>query len=158
MFRVGFGYDAHKLVEGRKLILGGVEVPFEKGLVGFSDADVLCHAIGDALLGSLGLGDLGKHFPDTDKKYKNISSLRILSMIKEKIREQKAEIVNVDSTVVAQEPKLSPYIEKMRANISQVLGIRSQQVSVKATTTDGLGFTGQGEGMAAFSVVLMERK
>lgn len=158
MFRVGFGYDAHKLVEGKKLILGGVEVRFEKGLVGFSDADVLCHAIGDALLGSLGLGDLGKHFPDTDKRYKGISSLKILSMIRDKIGEKNARIVNIDSTIVAQEPKLSPYIEKMRANISQVLGIKSQQVSVKATTTEGLGFTGQGEGMAAFSVVLMERK
>lgn len=158
MFRVGFGYDAHKLVEGKKLILGGVEVRFEKGLVGFSDADVLCHAIGDALLGSLGLGDLGKHFPDTDKRYKGISSLKILSMIRDKIGEKNARIVNIDSTIVAQEPKLSPYIEKMRANISQVLGIKSQQVSVKATTTEGLGFTGKGEGMAAFSVVLMERK
>jgi 2-C-methyl-D-erythritol 2,4-cyclodiphosphate synthase len=157
MFRVGFGYDVHRLRKGR-LILGGVEVPFEKGLVGFSDADVLCHAIGDALLGSLGLGDLGKHFPDSDERFKNVSSLKILSMIKEKIKEQNAEIVNVDSTVVAQEPKLSPYIEKMRANISQALGIKKQQVSIKATTTEGLGFTGQGEGMAAFSVVLIERK
>lgn len=158
MFRVGFGYDVHRLVKGRKLILGGVEVPFEKGLLGFSDADVLCHALADAILGSLNLGDLGKHFPDSDERFKNVSSLKILSMIKEKIKEQNAEIVNVDSTVVAQEPKLSPYIEKMRANISQVLGIRSQQVSVKATTTEGLGFTGQGEGMAALSVVLIERK
>jgi len=158
MFRVGFGYDVHRLAKGRKLILGGVEVPFEKGLLGFSDADVLCHAIADAILGSLNLGDLGKHFPDSDERFKNVSSLKILSMIKEKIKEQNAEIVNVDSTVVAQEPKLSLYIEKMRANISQVLGIKKDQVSVKATTTEGLGFTGRGEGMAAFSIVLMERK
>jgi len=158
MFRVGFGYDVHRLAKGRKLILGGVEVPFEKGLLGFSDADVLCHAIADAILGSLNLEDLGKHFPDSDERFKNVSSLKILSMIKEKIKEQNAEIVNVDSTVVAQEPKLSLYIEKMRANISQVLGIKKDQVSVKATTTEGLGFTGRGEGMAAFSIVLMERK
>jgi len=158
MFRVGFGYDVHRLEKGRELILGGVEIPFEKGLLGFSDADVLCHAIGDALLGAVGLGDLGKHFPDTDEKYKGISSLKILAMIKEKIQEQKAEIVNVDATVVAQEPKLFPYIEDMRGNIARALGIKKEQVSVKATTTEGLGFTGQGQGMAGLSIVLVERK
>lgn len=158
MFRVGFGYDAHRLVEGTKLVLGGVEIPFEKGLLGFSDADVLSHAVGDALLGSLGLGDLGRHFPDTDEKYKDISSLKILSLINEKIKKQNAKIVNIDSTIVAQEPKLSPYIHKMRKNISEALGIKKDKISVKATTTEGLGFAGKGEGMAAFSVILIEKK
>ena len=158
MFRVGFGYDVHRLAKGRKLILGGVEIPFTKGLLGFSDADVLCHAIGDALLGSLGLGDLGKHFPDTDEKYKDISSLRILSMIKEKLEKENAEILNIDSTIVAQEPKLIPYIEKMKGNISVALGIKKEHVSVKATTTEGLGFTGKGEGIAVFGVALIEKK
>lgn len=158
MFRVGFGYDAHRLVKERRLILGGVKIPFEKGLLGFSDADVLCHAIGDALLGSLNLGDLGKHFPDTDEKYKDISSLKILSMINEKIKKQNAKIENTDSTIVAQEPKLSPYIDKMRKNISRALGIEKEKVSVKATTTEGMGFIGKGEGMAAFCVVLLRKR
>lgn len=158
MFRVGFGYDVHRLEKARKLILGGVEIPYEKGLLGFSDADVLCHAVGDALLGAAGLGDLGKHFPDSDKRYKDISSLKILGMIKEKIKEQRVYIVNMDSTIVAQEPKLSPYIERMKENISRALGIEKERVSVKATTTEGLGFTGQGQGMAAFSTVLIETK
>jgi 2-C-methyl-D-erythritol 2,4-cyclodiphosphate synthase len=158
MSRVGLGYDAHRLVKGRKLILGGVEIPFEKGLLGFSDADVLCHAIGDAILGCLNLGDLGKHFPDTDKKYKDISSLKILSLINEKIKNQSAKIVNIDSTIVAQEPKLSPYINEMRKNISEALGIEIEKVSIKATTTEGLGFTGKGEGMSAICVVLLEEK
>ncbi|MGB2696410.1 MAG: 2-C-methyl-D-erythritol 2,4-cyclodiphosphate synthase [Candidatus Zixiibacteriota bacterium] len=158
MFRVGFGYDAHRLVGGRKLFLGGVEIPFEKGLLGFSDADVLCHAIGDAILGSLNLGDLGKNFPDTDEKYKDISSLKILSLIKEKVKDKNAEILNIDSTIVAQEPKLFPYIDEIRKNISEVLGIKKENVSVKATTTEGLGFTGKGEGMVAICVVLVEKK
>jgi len=158
MFRIGFGYDVHRLVEKRKLILGGVEITFRKGLLGFSDADVLCHAIGDALLGSLGLGDLGKHFPDTDEKYKDISSLKILSRIKEKLEDQGAEILNIDSTIVAQEPKLYGYVDQMRGNISEVLGIRKEKVSVKATTTEGLGFAGKGEGMVVFCVVLVEKK
>ncbi len=156
MFRIGLGYDAHRLVKGRKLILGGVEIPFEKGLLGFSDADVLCHAIGDALLGSLNLGDLGKHFPDTDEKYKDISSLKILSQIKEKVKNKNAEILNIDSTIVAQEPKLFPYIDEMRKNISEALDIKEENVSVKATTTEGLGFTGKGEGIVAICVVLVE--
>jgi len=158
MFRVGFGYDAHRLVKARKLILGGVEIPFKKGLSGFSDADVLCHAIGDALLGALNLGDLGKHFPDTDEKYKDISSLKILSMINEKIKKQNSKIVNIDSTIVAQKPKLSSYIDEMRERISDALGIKEENVSVKATTTEGMGFAGKGEGMAAFSVVLIEKR
>ena len=158
MSRVGLGYDAHRLVKGRKLILGGVEIPFDKGLLGFSDADVLCHAIGDALLGCLNLGDLGKHFPDTDEKYKDISSLEILSIINEKIRNQNAKIVNIDSTIIAQKPKLSPHINEMRKNISEALGTEMEKVSVKATTTEGLGFTGKGEGMVAICVVLIEEK
>jgi 2-C-methyl-D-erythritol 2,4-cyclodiphosphate synthase len=158
MFKVGFGYDAHRLVDGRKLIIGGTEIPFKKGLLGFSDADVLSHAIGDALLGSLNLGDLGKHFPDTDEKYKDISSLKILSLIKEKIKKENAKIINIDSTIVAQKPKLSPYIDEMRKNISGALGIEKDKISVKATTTEGMGFTGKGEGMAAFCVVLIEKK
>ena len=158
MSRVGLGYDVHRLVKGRKLVLGGVEIPFEKGLLGFSDADVLCHAIGDALLGSLNLGDLGKHFPDTDEKYKDISSLKILSLINEMIKNQNVKIVNIDSTIVAQEPKLSPYINEMRKNISEALGTELGKISVKATTTEGLGFTGKGEGMAAICVVLVEGK
>ena len=158
MFRVGFGYDAHRLVEKRKLILGGVEIPFKKGLSGFSDADVLCHAIGDALLGALNLGDLGRHFPDTDEKYKDISSLKILSMINEKIKKKNSKIVNIDSTIVAQKPKLSSYIDEMRERISEALGIKEENVSVKATTTEGMGFAGKGEGMAAFSVVLIEKR
>ncbi len=158
MFRVGFGYDAHRLVKGRKLILGGIEIPFKKGLLGFSDADVLCHAIGDALLGALNLGDLGTHFPDTDERYKDISSLKLLSVINEKIKKQNSEIVNIDSTVVAQEPKLSSYIDEMREKISEALGIKEENVSVKATTTEGMGFVGKGEGMSAFCVVLLKEK
>jgi len=158
MFRIGFGYDVHRLIEGRKLILGGVEIPFRKGLLGFSDADVLSHAMGDALLGSLGLGDLGKHFPDTDEKYKDVSSLRILSMIKEKLENENAEILNIDSTIVAQEPKLSQFMDEIREKISEALRIEKEKVSVKATTTEGLGFTGRGEGMSAFCVVLIDKR
>jgi len=158
MLKIGFGYDVHRLVEGRDLLLGGVKIPHDKGLLGFSDGDVLCHAIGDALLGSLALGDLGKHFPDADKKYKDISSLKILKMIIEKLHEKNAKILSVDSTIVAEKPKLENHIEKMRENISDALNIKIEQVSVKATTTEGLGFTGRGEGIAAFAVVLVEIK
>lgn len=156
MLKIGFGYDVHKLVEGRALILGGVKIPWDKGLLGFSDADVLCHAIGDALLGSLCLGDLGKHFPDSDEKYKDISSLKLLKMINEKLKMKNAKIVSVDSTIVAEKPKLKDYIDVMRKNISDALNLKIEQVSVKATTTEGLGFAGRGEGMAAFAVVLVE--
>jgi 2-C-methyl-D-erythritol 2,4-cyclodiphosphate synthase len=157
MIKIGFGYDAHRLVEGRDLILGGVKIPYEKGLLGHSDADVLSHAIGEAILGALSLGDLGKHFPDTDDKYKGISSLKILSMINDMSRKENAKIIHIDSTIVAQKPKLSPYIEKMRGNIANVLKIKTDQVSVKATTTEGLGFTGRKEGISAYAVVLMEK-
>ena len=157
MLRIGFGYDAHRLGKGRDLILGGVKIPYEKGLLGHSDADVLSHAIGEAILGALCLGDLGKHFPDTDEKYKGISSLKILSMINDMAKKENAKIIHIDSTIVAQEPKLSPYIEKMRENISDVLKINIDQVSVKATTTEGLGFTGRKKGISAYAVVLMEK-
>ncbi len=158
MTRIGFGYDAHRLVEGRDLILGGVKISHQTGLSGHSDADVLCHAIGEAVLGALCLGDLGRHFPDTDEKYKGISSLRILSMIRDMAKKQNARVANVDSTIVAQEPKLSPHIEKMRKNLADVLKIDTNQVSVKATTTEGLGFAGKKEGISAYAVVLMEKE
>lgn len=156
MFRIGFAYDAHRLKKGRDLILGGVKIPYPKGLLGHSDADVLTHAIGEAILGALSLGDLGKHFPDTDEKYKGISSLKILSMINDMAKKEKAKIINIDSTIVA-EPKLSSYIMEMRKNIADVLKINVNQVSVKATTTEGMGFAGRKEGIAAYAVVLMEK-
>lgn len=154
MFRIGEGYDVHKLVEGRKLILGGVDVPYEKGLLGHSDADVLIHAIMDAILGSLALGDIGKHFPDTDDKYKNISSMSLLKEVKKIIGDVK--ICNIDSTIICQKPKLANYIDDMRKNISGVLDIDINQISVKATTEEGMGFTGEGQGIAVKSIVLVE--
>jgi len=157
MTKIGFGYDAHRLVKGRDLILGGVKVPYDLGLLGHSDADVLSHAIGEAILGALSFGDLGKHFPDTDEKYKGISSLKILSMINDMAKKEDAKIIHIDSTIVAQEPKLSTYIEKMRESIADVLKIKTDQVSVKATTTEGLGFTGRKEGISAYAVVLLEK-
>jgi 2-C-methyl-D-erythritol 2,4-cyclodiphosphate synthase len=157
MFRIGFAYDAHRLVEGRDLILGGVKVPYPKGLLGHSDADVLSHAIGEAILGALSLGDLGTHFPDTDQKYKGISSLKILYAIYDMIKKEKAKIVNIDSTIVAHEPKLSPHILQMRENLAETLKINLDQISVKATTTEGMGFSGRKEGIAAYAVVLMEK-
>lgn len=157
MLKIGFGYDAHKLVKGRDLILGGVKVPCDLGLLGHSDADILSHAIGEAILGALSLGDLGKHFPDTDEKYKGISSLKILSMINDMAKKQDAKILHIDSTIVAQEPKLSPYIEKMRENIAGILKVNIDQVSVKATTTEGMGFAGRKEGISAYAVVLIEK-
>ena len=156
MLKIGFGYDAHRLVKGRKLILGGVKITFEKGLLWFSDADVLAHSIGDALLGSISLGDLGKHFPNTDKKYKGISSLKLLKIINEKLKKKKVKILNIDSVIVAQKPKMAKYIQRMRKKIAIALNIKKEQVSVKATTTEGLGFTGKGEGISAYAVVLVE--
>ena len=158
MLRVGFGYDAHRLEQGRSLILGGVKIPHEKGLLGHSDADVLSHAVGEAILGALALGDLGMNFPDTDQKYKNISSLAILSMIHDLAKAENASVVNVDATIVAEEPKLSGNIPKMRKNIAGVLKIDVDCVSVKATTTEGMGFVGAKEGMAAYAVVLVDKK
>ena len=155
--RVGIGYDVHRLVEDRKLILGGVEIEFERGLSGHSDADVLSHAIGDALLGAASLGDLGRHFPDSDERYKGISSLRLLEEIRSKLMDKGFGIINIDATIVAQAPKLAPYIEKMRKMLSDTLKIPLEDLSVKATTTEGLGFTGRGEGMACYAIVSLEK-
>lgn len=153
--RVGIGYDAHPLVEGRKLVLGGEEINFPKGLQGHSDADLLCHSIADALLGASGLGDLGKHFPDDDPKYEGISSLEILQAVAKMVAENGFSISYIDSMIIAQKPKLSKYIEKMRENLASSVGIEKGRVSVKATTTNGLGFSGREEGMEAMAVVLL---
>jgi len=155
--RIGNGFDVHKLTEGESLILGGVKIPFHKGLSGHSDADVLLHAITDALLGALALGDIGKHFPDSDSKYKNINSRIILREVQKKVAEQGYKLINIDSTVVAENPKLAPYIPEMRKKIASDLGISADQVSVKATTSEKLGFTGRGEGISASATVLIER-
>ena len=157
MIRVGYGYDVHRLVEGRKLILGGVDIPFEKGLLGHSDADVLLHAITDALFGAAALGDIGSHFPDTDPRYKGADSLKLLEACGKELREQGWRISNIDSTIVAQRPKLLPHVPKMRENIARVLGLEVSQVSVKGKTEEGLGFTGTGEGMAVHAVCLIEK-
>ncbi|HEX9652585.1 MAG TPA: 2-C-methyl-D-erythritol 2,4-cyclodiphosphate synthase [bacterium] len=157
MIRVGFGYDVHQLVEGRALILGGVEVPFEKGLLGHSDADVLCHAIGDALLGGAALGDLGFHFPNSDPKFAGISSLWLLQEIARMLRESNFEINNVDSTVVLEKPKLLPYIPAMLRNIAASLRVSESQISIKATTSERLGFVGRGQGVQAFASALLQQ-
>jgi 2-C-methyl-D-erythritol 2,4-cyclodiphosphate synthase len=154
--RVGVGFDIHPLVVGRKLILGGVNVPFERGLAGHSDADVLTHAIMDALLGAASLGDIGTHFPPTDEQYRGISSMILLSRVSEMLAEKDFKISNIDSTVVAQRPKLAIYLDQMRLNISQTLGLTVDRVSVKATTSEGLGFIGRAEGMASFAIALIE--
>jgi 2-C-methyl-D-erythritol 2,4-cyclodiphosphate synthase len=156
--RVGIGYDAHKLVTGRRLILGGVEVPFDKGLSGHSDADVLTHAIMDALLGAAGLRDIGNQFSPEEPKYKDISSLVLLDEVNKMVWDKGFIVVNIDAVIVAQQPKVSPYVDDMRRLISRTLGIDLEQVMVKATTTDGLGFVGRGEGMAAYAVALVEDK
>ena len=152
--RIGHGYDVHRLVEERKFIMGGVEIPFEKGLLGHSDADVLTHAICDSLLGALALGDIGKHFPDTDQRYRGVSSLELLAHVGELIKENGFTVGNIDATVLAQRPKLASYIPEMRKNIARVLGVSEDRISVKATTEEKLGFTGAGEGIAAHSVAL----
>ncbi len=156
-FRIGNGYDVHRLVAGRKLILGGVEVPHDKGLDGHSDADALCHAICDALLGAVGAGDIGHYFPDTDPQWKNISSLVLLEKVGQVVKEQGYTISNTDATLVAQQPKLAPYLDKMKQNIAKALAIGPAQVNVKATTTEKLGFTGREEGIAADAVALVEK-
>jgi 2-C-methyl-D-erythritol 2,4-cyclodiphosphate synthase len=156
MMRIGFGYDIHRLVGHRDLILGGVTIPFQKGLLGHSDADVLCHAIGDALLGAAALGDIGQHFPDTDPAYRNISSLKLLTEVAELIRKRGYSIQNIDTTVVAEEPKLAPHTPLMCRNIATALGIDSSLISVKASTNEGLGFPGEGLGMIAYAVALLE--
>ncbi len=158
MTRFGMGYDVHRLVEGRKLILGGVEIPWEKGLLGHSDADVLLHAIADALLGAAALGDIGKHFPDTDDKFKGADSMKLLAEVARLVCEKGYTVGNVDATIVAQAPKLAPHIEKMAENIAGVLGVERDSVNVKATTEEGLSFTGSGEGMSAYAVAGIEKE
>ena len=153
--RIGQGYDVHRLVEGRKLIIGGVDIPYEKGLLGHSDADVLLHAVMDALLGAAALGDIGQHFPDSDEKYKGISSIALLKKVGKILQENGYMIENIDSTVIAQRPKLLPYRPQMAENIAAALGIEKEQVSVKATTEEGLGFTGTGEGISAQAIALL---
>ena len=153
--RVGMGYDVHRLVENRNLIIGGVKIPYEKGLLGHSDADVLLHAIMDALLGAAALGDIGKHFPDSDPEYKGADSLVLLKRVGELLSEEGYVIENIDSTIIAQKPKMAPHIEQMRKNIADTLGLDISRVNVKATTEEGLGFTGTGEGISSQAVALI---
>ncbi|WP_163327568.1 2-C-methyl-D-erythritol 2,4-cyclodiphosphate synthase [Desulfurobacterium thermolithotrophum] len=157
MFRIGIGYDVHRLEEGYPLIIGGVKIPFEKGLKGHSDADVLVHAICDAILGAVALGDIGEHFPDSDEKYKGISSLILLKEVNGKIKNLGYQIENVDSIIIAQRPKLFPYKFQMRKNIAEILEIPVDRISIKATTTERLGFEGRGEGISAQSIVLLRK-
>jgi 2-C-methyl-D-erythritol 2,4-cyclodiphosphate synthase len=154
--RIGHGYDVHKLVEGRDLILGGVRIPYEKGLLGHSDADVLLHAVSDALLGAAGLGDIGKHFPDTDPQYKGADSLKLLQIVGQRVAEAGYRVSNIDVTMIAQRPKLRPHIETMERNIASVLGIDPSRINVKATTEEKLGFTGDGSGMSCHAVCLLD--
>ena len=154
--RIGHGYDVHKLVEGRDLILGGVKIDYEKGLLGHSDADVLLHAVSDALLGAAGLGDIGKHFPDTDPKYKGADSLVLLTVVAQRVKEAGYRVSNIDVTMIAQRPKLAPHIPQMVLNIATAVGIAPDRVNVKATTEEKLGFTGEGLGMSCHAVCLLE--
>ena len=156
--RIGTGYDVHRLTEDRKLILGGVEIEYEKGLLGHSDADVLVHAIMDAILGAAALGDIGKHFPDSDERYRGISSIVLLKKVSELIEKEGYQIGNIDSTIIAQRPKVGPYISQMRENIATALGTDISRINVKATTEEGLGFTGEGLGIAAQAICLLENK
>jgi len=153
--RVGTGYDVHRLTQGRKCIIGGVEIPYEKGLLGHSDADVLLHAVMDALLGAAALGDIGRHFPDTDPAYQGISSLKLLEHVAKLLEENLFFVENIDATIIAQAPRMRPYIDQMRENIAKTLGLEMGQVNVKATTEEGLGFTGRGEGISAQAVCLL---
>ena len=156
--RIGHGYDVHRLVEGRKLIIGGVDIAWEKGLLGHSDADVLLHAIADGILGAIGEGDIGRHFPDTDPAYKGADSLKLLAHVMELAIERGYRLGNLDATIIAQMPKMAPHIQAMRENIAKTLNSDVRQVNIKATTEEGLGFSGTGEGIAAHAVVLMEAK
>ncbi|CDB74844.1 MULTISPECIES: 2-C-methyl-D-erythritol 2,4-cyclodiphosphate synthase [unclassified Clostridium] len=156
--RIGMGYDVHKLVENRDLILGGVKIPYSLGLLGHSDADVLLHAIMDSLLGAAALGDIGKHFPDSDDRYKGISSIELLKYVGSLLKENDWLIENIDSTIIAQKPKMAPHIENMRKNISEALNIDIGQINVKATTEEGLGFTGEGKGISSQSICLLTKK
>lgn len=157
MYRIGHGFDAHRLVQGRRLVLGGVDVPFEKGLLGHSDADVLIHAICDALLGAIAMGDIGRMFPDTDERYRGISSLVLLEHVAKEISSAGYRVSNIDTTVAVQAPRLAPHVELMRGNIAKAVGVDIGQVSVKATTTEKMGFTGRGDGIAAWAVALIEK-
>jgi 2-C-methyl-D-erythritol 2,4-cyclodiphosphate synthase len=157
MYRIGHGFDAHRLVEGRRLVLGGVDIPFEKGLLGHSDADVLTHAICDALLGAAAMGDIGRMFPDTDERYRGISSLVLLEHVAKAISSAGYRVSNIDTTVAVQAPRLAPYVELMRENIAKAVGVETGQISVKATTTEKMGFTGRGDGIAAWAVALIEK-
>lgn len=155
--RIGHGYDVHRLVEGRKLIMGGVTIPWEKGLLGHSDADVLLHAIADAILGALGLGDIGKHFPDTDPAYQGADSMKLLEHVVSLAHSRGWQVGNLDATIIAQRPKMAPHIPAMRSGISSVLAVSEDLINVKATTEEGLGFSGRGEGISAHAVVLMKQ-
>ncbi len=155
--RIGMGYDVHLLTENRKLIIGGVDIPFTKGLLGHSDADVLLHAIADALLGAAGLGDIGRHFPDNDVQYKNISSMILLQKTIDLLRNKNYTVINIDATIIAQMPKMAPYIEIMRSNVAKVLSLDKEYINIKATTEEGLGFTGAGQGIAANAITLIEK-
>lgn len=154
--RVGLGYDVHQLVENRKLILGGVEIPFEKGLLGHSDADVLVHALMDAMFGAMGMGDIGQHFPDTDQQYKDANSMKLLEVCRDKIAEKGYGVYNLDVTICAQAPKMAPHLLNMRQNIADTLGIDISMVNIKATTTEHLGFVGDGKGISAYATCLLE--
>ena len=158
MVRTGIGFDVHKLVEGRKLILGGVEIDYAKGLIGHSDADVVCHAIADALLGAIGLGDIGMMFPDTEQKYKDISSLKILSEIEEKLAQHNFAIINIDVTVIAEEPRIARHAERMKKAIADTLLVETDRINIKGKTTETLGFIGRREGIAAMAVAAVESK
>lgn len=153
--RVGMGYDVHRLVENRKLIIGGVEIPYEKGLLGHSDADVLLHAVSDALLGAAALGDIGKHFPDTEEKWKGADSMNLLERVGEMLEEKMFFVENIDATIIAQAPKMRPYIDTMRENIARVLHLNVEQVNIKATTEEGMGFTGEGKGISAQAICMV---
>ena len=155
--RIGLGYDVHQLVIGRDLIVGGVLIPYEKGLLGHSDADVLTHAIMDAILGAIGQGDIGRHFPDTDPQYKDVSSLKLLEHVATLLREHQYEISNIDATIVAQKPKMAPYLEEMKSEIASRLSIDTSQINLKATTEEGLGVSGQGQGIATHAITLVQK-
>lgn len=157
MFRIGQGFDVHQLAEGRRLIIGGIEIPYEKGLLGHSDADVLLHTVADACLGAIGAGDIGKHFPDTDMEFKDADSAVLLQRVWEFVKKEGYELGNLDCTIIAQKPKMAPHIEAMRTRIAELLEAAPEQINVKATTTEKLGFTGRGEGIASQAVVLLQK-
>ena len=154
---IGFGYDIHRLVEGRRLIMGGVEIPYEKGLEGHSDADVLLHAVCDGLLGAMGEGDIGKHFPNTDPQFRGISSLKLLNIVASMVAERGLTVENLDTTVIAEQPRIRPYVPQMRTKIAETMNISEGKVNIKATTSEGLGFVGEGRGIVAYAIVLLKK-